>query len=519
MFGKRRSVVPTPVPSILAAITMVAMSILGTGCGDEGDPVPTGDTSPPAAVTDLAAGSPTTTTMNLIWTAPGDDANTGIAAEYDIRYSTAVITEANWDSATQVTGEPTPHAAGTSETFTVTGLTADTPYFFALKTRDEVLNQWSELSNVPTATTQPPATVTTLAACSPTNSTVTLNWTAPGDDGNTGTATEYDIRYSTAEITGVTWASATQVTGEPVPDVAGTSETFTVTGLQTNTLYYFALKTRDGILNQWSGLSNVPMTTTDFVLIPAGTFTMGSPTGEPGSSSDETQHQVTLTRAIYVQTTELTQAQWWAVMGWNDSFFPGVNRPVETVNWFDVVSYCNQRSTREGLVPVYTITGALYSGIHFRTATVTWNQDANGYRLPTEAEWEYACRAGSATAFANGPITQLDCDPVDPNLTLMGWYCGNASHATHNVRGKAPNAWGLYDMHGNVFEFCWDWYGAYGGTVTDPVGLEAGPFRFRVHRGGSWVGPTGGCRSAYRGTGLPEHLSYSWGFRLVRSTF
>ncbi|MFH1834058.1 MAG: SUMF1/EgtB/PvdO family nonheme iron enzyme, partial [bacterium] len=110
------------------------------------------------------------------------------------------------------------------------------------------------------------------------------------------------------------------------------------------------------------------------VLIPAGTFTMGSPTDEPGRYSDETQHEVTLTHAIYVSTYEVTQSEWQAVMGWNESYFPGANRPVETVTWYDAVSYCNQRSTGEGLSAAYTITGATYSGNHITGATVTWNQ-------------------------------------------------------------------------------------------------------------------------------------------------
>jgi hypothetical protein len=229
--------------------------------------LPPPDTTAPAAVANLAATSPTVNSITLTWTAPGDDANTGTAAQYDIRYSTAAITPANWDAATQATGEPAPHVAGTAENFVVSGLNANTPYYFAMKTGDEVPN-WSDISNAPSATTlpppdtTPPAAITDLAATLPSVDSVTLTWTAPGDDGATGTATEYDVRYSTSTITELDWASATQATGEPAPQAAGTPETFTVTGLQAETPYYFAVKTRDEVLTNWSGLSNVAQGTT-----------------------------------------------------------------------------------------------------------------------------------------------------------------------------------------------------------------------------------------------------------------
>ncbi|MFQ6042309.1 MAG: fibronectin type III domain-containing protein, partial [Candidatus Poribacteria bacterium] len=188
----------------------------------------------------------------------GDDGDTGTASEYDIRYSTSTITDDNWDDATQVAEEPTPQPAGASESFAVTGLSAETTYYFAIKTADEAPN-WSELSNVATGTTldiTPPADITNLAASNPTDNSITLTWTAPGDDGDTGTASEYDIRYSTDTITASSWDSATQVMDEPAPQPAGTSESFTVTGLSAKTTYYFAIKTADEAPN-WSALSNV----------------------------------------------------------------------------------------------------------------------------------------------------------------------------------------------------------------------------------------------------------------------
>jgi formylglycine-generating enzyme required for sulfatase activity len=250
-----------------------------------------------------------------------------------------------------------------------------------------------------------------------------------------------------------------------------------------------------------------------FVLIQPGTFTMGSPSGELCRDSGETQHQVTLTRAIYVAATEVTQAQWQATMGWEDSYFDGPNLPVEQVTWFDAVSYCNLRSAAEGLTPVYTITGAEYDENHIGFAGVTWNPNANGYRLLTEAEWEYACRADSTGAFCNGDIGQCHCGS-EPNLGDVGWYCGNSGDQTHDVGTKSPNAWGLYDMHGNVWEWCWDWYGSYGGTVTDPAGPASGSNR--VSRGGGWVDYANFCRSAYRDQVYPGIRYFYLGLRVAK---
>ena len=223
------------------------------------------DVVAPAAVA-INVVSVTASTASLTWAAPGDDGSVGTAAEYDIRYSTSVITEGNWVSATQVTGEPAPHVAGTAESHTVTGLVASTTYYFAMKTRDEVPN-WSNLSNVPNVTTSTPVDVvapaaTVLKVYSVTVNTADMTWTAPlwwwapGDDGSVGTATEYDVRYSPSVITAASWASATQMTGEPTPQVAGNLESYTVHGPVESGMSYFAMKTRDEVGN-WSNLSNV----------------------------------------------------------------------------------------------------------------------------------------------------------------------------------------------------------------------------------------------------------------------
>ncbi len=227
----------------------------------------------------------------------------------------------------------------------------------------------------------------------------------------------------------------------------------------------------------------------DFVYIEPGTFMMGSPTDEPSRDSDETQHQVTLTKRFYMQTTEVTQGQWTAVMGSNPSYFSscGDNCPVEQVSWNDAQDFI-----------------------------MALNAMGEGaYRLPTEAEWEYAARAGSTTALANGGITELYCDH-DPNLDAMGWYCGNAGGTPHPVAQKQPNAWGLYDMHGNVWEWCQDRYGNYlSEAMINPEGPSSGSSR--VWRGAGWSSDARNCRSAVRYYLNPDVRYNNLGFRLVRA--
>ncbi|MEE9442357.1 MAG: fibronectin type III domain-containing protein [candidate division Zixibacteria bacterium] len=227
--------------------------------------------TPPARIAGLSIDTKTSTSVTLNWTAPGADDDVGTASVYDIRFSTSFITAANWDAATQVTGEPSPQAAGSNELFTVTGLFPNTQYYFAIKAADDTPN-WSELSNIVSTTTDQestaPASVANLDVQSVTGSSVVLTWTAPGDDGNSGTASQYDIRYSLSPITDANWDAATQVAGEPSPQAAGTGESSTVTGLNSDTQYYFAIKTADEVPN-WSGLSNVATATTPDITPPA----------------------------------------------------------------------------------------------------------------------------------------------------------------------------------------------------------------------------------------------------------
>ncbi|GBU26785.1 hypothetical protein R84B8_00298 [Treponema sp. R8-4-B8] len=245
----------------------------------------------------------------------------------------------------------------------------------------------------------------------------------------------------------------------------------------------------------------------DMVRIQGGTFTMGSPANEPDRFRGEgPQHQVTVS-GFNMGKYEVTQKEYQEVMGANPSYFKGDNLPVENVNWSDAVEYCNRRSLKEGLTPAYTINGD----------NVTWNRGANGYRLPTEAEWEYACRAGTTTPFSTGNnITTRQAN-------YNGKYPYN-NNAKGESRGKttavgifSPNALGLYDMHGNVNEWCWDWFGDYTNeTQTDPAGAVSGTAR--VMRGGCFYDGAMSVRSARREYGLQSDPSRTngIGFRLVR---
>jgi len=216
----------------------------------------------------------------------------------------------------------------------------------------------------------------------------------------------------------------------------------------------------------------------EFVLVQPGEFTMGSARGESGREAEEgPQHQVRITRASYIGAHEVTQEQYAKVMGKNPSKFPSPRNPVERVSWLDAVEFCARLS-----------------------------DDDHIYRLPTEAEWEYACRAGSTTAYCYGDDAG--------QLGECAWYVVNSDETTHEVGLKQPNAWGLYDVHGNVWEWCQDWRGPYErGPAEDPVGPTAGTYR--VVRGGSWFDYPLPLRSAARGRNSPSNRPDDHGFRVV----
>ena len=228
------------------------------------------------------------------------------------------------------------------------------------------------------------------------------------------------------------------------------------------------------------------------VLIPKGTFMMGSPKSEQGRYENETQHEVTISKGYYFGVYEVTQAQYEKVIGKNPSHFQGAivgnenaDLPVENVSWDDAVKFCKKLSA----LPEEKKAGRVY-------------------RLPTEAEWEYACRAGSKTAYS--------FDDEEGLLPEYGWFSRNSSRRTHTVGLLEPNAWGLHDMHGNVWEWCSDWYEEYPkGAVSDPTGRKEGSHR--VLRGGCWDYVAANCRSAGRGRIVPSIRSGIHGFRLALS--
>jgi hypothetical protein len=240
---------------------------------------------PPTA----SAQTPADSTVVLHWTAPGDDGNTGQAATYDLRYRTVAITGTDttswWNAATQVSGEPAPGSAGANDSMRVSGLTPTTTYYFLIRTADEIPN-WSGFSNIAVKATSgdivAPGAIANLSATGATATTISLSWAAPGDDGTTGTATSYDIRYSTSVITLANWGSATQATGEPAPASSGTTQTFTLSGLQGSRTYYVAIRTTDEVGNI-SGLSNVINRTTLDNVAPAPVRDLSNADPLPGA--------------------------------------------------------------------------------------------------------------------------------------------------------------------------------------------------------------------------------------------
>ncbi len=217
--------------------------------------------------------------------------------------------------------------------------------------------------------------------------------------------------------------------------------------------------------------------TIELVAIPAGSFTMGSSV----ENDEKPAHSVTIKTPFSIGKYEITQAQWIAVMGKNPSQFSGEDRPVERVTWDEAVRFCQKLSSATG----------------------------KKYRLPTEAEWEYACRAGSTSTYCYGD--------EEASLQRYAWFEDNGRRQTHAVGSRKPNAWGVCDMHGNVWEWCSDWYGAdyYGSSPTeDPAGPAAG--ENRVLRGGSYGSDPLGCRSSNRFFATPDQRYFASGLRVVR---
>lgn len=287
-----------------------------------------------------------------------------------------------------------------------------------------------------------------------------------------------------------------------------------------------------------------------FRYAPPGEFRMGSPETEVGHEDDEVLHKVKLTRGFWIGETEVTQGHWRQLMESNPSYFKNCGEvcPVESVSWYEAVRFANRLSERARLTSCYTLEGcegALGVGCEdgelfcygvYSCATATLKApECDGFRLPTEAEWEYAARAGEQGPIYTGGLNIKDVRNA-PELGKIGWYGGNSGAdypggvdcsgwgepespsetcGTQSVGGKPPNGWQLHDVLGNVYEWGGDWYAAYpAGAMEGPIGPEGGSDR--VLRGGSWDSRARYCRSAYRSRYAPGYRHANVGFRLVR---
>jgi formylglycine-generating enzyme len=255
--------------------------------------------------------------------------------------------------------------------------------------------------------------------------------------------------------------------------------------------------------------------------IQPGTFQMGSPDTESGREPDEVRHEVRITKPFWLGQKEVTQAQWKEIMGTEPfvATYMGVSFldprfPAEGISWLDAVTFCNKLSARDGLTPAYTIQGT----------EASWNRSANGYRLPTEAEWEYAARAGTTTIYTKASGYGSVCGygnvaDATARRKFPSWSgavpCADGHVGLAPVGSYKPNDWGLYDMTGNVSEWVWDRYAPYNTALADdPSGPDTG--EKRVYRGGSWTNNHAYSRLAARGKGMPEKGDISFGFRVAR---
>ena len=249
-----------------------------------------------------------------------------------------------------------------------------------------------------------------------------------------------------------------------------------------------------------SSSSQTMTKTKGMVLVKGGSFAMGSNTDE---YNEQRIHDITVS-SFYMCDHEVTQAEFADVIGTFPSRFEGSNKPVEQVSWFDALEYCNLLSKKEGLTPCYSFDG-----------TVKCNWNANGYRLPTEAEWEYAARGGSKSK----KYTYSGSN----NVGTVAWYNDNSKEETHDVKTKQPNELGIYDLSGNVGEWCWDWYDYYypkyyeGSKSTNPHGPDSASYnKSRIYRGAFWCGDSNYCRVSARLFHAPDYVDASIGFRVVR---
>jgi len=467
-------------------------------------PGPFIDRTPPGQVFNLFAEPRGPWSVELSWYPTGDDGYLGEAQSVEIRYAEAPIAdETAWDAATPMTGLPVPGAIDVLQVATLFDLTPDSEYHFAIKLTDDT-GLVSPLS---------PG----VSAATPIPGTYVLDFGVSADWGLTSELFTFEATYFDDALAEPI-AHDVVIDGDPHDMDRISGDNFS------GALYRLTLALPVGE-HEFSfyfddGDGNVVQTRIlDGPVVGEAAFTMGSPPEEPGHNpddgdiQDEPLHTVLLGHELIAGEREVLQSEWEELMAGNPSTFVGGDLPVEGVTWVEAVQYCNALSTEDGLTHAYTIAGG-------NAEDVTWDRDADGWRLPTEAEWEYLCRAGSETGFHNGPITETSC-ALDAVLDASGWYCGNSGNTTHDGGGKIANGEGLLDTHGNVMEWCWDWAAPYEeGPILDPEGPADPDHGYaKAVRGGSWFHEAGDCRSASRAYNVPDSRQDFVGLRVLRTQF
>lgn len=454
-----------------------------------GGPALAQDAQAPAVIATLGGTAAGFDAAALSWRAVGDDGLYGRAAAYRVAHADAAVAdEADWDAAVQLDAAavPVPQGAGALETLTVPGFAAGQTRWFAVRAVDDEGHLGPLGPSVAVTTFQ--GSVYDGAGVTPAvgNFTESFSFDLLWFDEQGDVPAVHEI------VLDGTPRDMALVSGEPYTGALYRYETELALGEHA---YAFRFEDAEGngfATPTWQG----PRVTSRI------TFGMGSPVDEPGRGDDETLHTVALSDSVAAWPTEVTRAEWTAAGLPDPSTHAGDDLPVHNVTWYDAVDFCNARSLLDGLTPAYAVDGL----------NVTWDRDADGWRLPTEAEWEWLCRAGTDAATPAGAVTALQCED-DAVLAAQAWYCADGPQP---VAGLDPNPRGLYDMLGNVREWCWDWYAPYAdGLQQDPTGPEAG--ERRVVRGGSWHYFARECRSAARGAFYPTSADDFVGLRPVRT--
>jgi hypothetical protein len=462
------------------------------------------DAVPPDAVTDLAYGNLAWKSVELTWTAPGDDGAVGTAAAYDLRYATSPLDESTWHAATPVAGVPAPAPAGTPQQMTVEGLLPNTTYYFAMKVRDDALN-WSALSNVLTFTTPaedaiPPAAVTDLTAFNANIRSVELTWTAPGNDGMTGTAASYEVRYATFPITEANWDEAVPAL-DPLRQLpAGSTMTFQVNELEEDTTYYFAVKTFDDVGNV-SALSNVVSATT---YTPTPDSVTVYSLAELQQAIDEAPpggRIITLAPGVYNQTTSIniTNKNNITIQGGTNNFNdtvlngPGITGPLDInikINRSDYVTLRNFTTQNTSAHGVQVNDGSDY----FHADNLrTWDHGEGGFKV-TGPNWttgrpysDYGIIENSHMGYTTtGMLSSVESVNL---IATRGWIIrGNRIENTFH-----PNyggGYGIFAKGGAIDTIIENNYlrnnfiaASFGGGGTDPVFFRNGDTQYE-HVGG-----------------------------------